>query len=415
MNNTKYKTKIFLLLFSLFPLILAYAGGNESEANKSLQRKALLDAVQKKQDISSVERLAVKEVPVSKTPQPVIEEKPTVTNKSESLDDNELLANTSPTVEYYIVPGDTMDIIVLEEPDVMEETTTKSQKSAQIKDKKPSGAYTINIGDTLEVLVWQTPDLSKNVIVGPDGKVSYPLVGRLQVAGLTIEEVEKKFTEELSKYVKAPQISIMINQFAKDKVEQIGGKISSALDKIGVSRSSITVGPDGKISYPLIGRFQASGMSISQLESEITKRFSLYVKSPKVSIMMTKFIGDKVVILGEVKAPGIYTFSGQINLFECLAMSGDFTEKARKDSVIVIRGSLTKHPEVVRIDMLKIMTKGPNKTGIMLQPNDVVYVPKSFIANFNKFVENMQPLINAASGIISTRQTALNRYNNVSN
>ena len=192
--------------------------------------------------------------------------------------------------------------------------------------------YFIAAGDTMEVFVWKNPDLSKDVIVGPDGKISYPLVGRIQAVGLTIDQLEEKITQELSKYVKYPQVSVMIKEFS----------------------------------------------------------------------------GNKIIILGEVSYPGIYTYKGTINLIEAVALAGDFTKDARQDSVMVVSGNLTYYQDIKRINMSQVIREGTSEGDIILQPNDVVYVPKSFIANFNKFLDNINPFIDRALGVLNLRREIKN-------
>ena len=308
-------------------------------------------------------------------------------------------------VEYYIAPGDTMEIVVLENPLAAGEAPPP--EPVLPKDKGSQKEYAIAAGDAIEILVWQSPDLSKDIIVGPDGKISYPLIGRFQAAGLSIDQLEATIAQGLSNYVKSPRVAVMIRSFAQEKevAKKAEEKKESILDKIGASRS-VVVGPDGKISYPLIGRIQAAGLTITQLEDAIAAALIKYVRAPRVSIMMTTFTGDKLIIMGEVYSPGIYTYYGKLNLIEALAMAGDFTPDARRDSVMVIHGNLTDAPEVTRINMSEIILRGTTDVDVMLRPNDVIYVPKSYIASFNKFLSNIAPSISAATSFMNLRQTA---------
>jgi polysaccharide export outer membrane protein len=181
--------------------------------------------------------------------------------------------------------------------------------------------YFISPGDKLEVFVWQNADLSKDVIVAPDGYVSYPLIGRIKAAGRGLGEVEKEMQDKLTAYVKYPQVSVGVLEFA----------------------------------------------------------------------------GNRIIVLGEVNYPGIYTYKGTINLIEAVALAGDFTDKAHIDSVILVRGNLTKTPKATRINMAKVITRGTSDTDIVLQPNDVLYVPRTFIANVNKCMSDLSTILKNAS------------------
>ncbi|MFH1867944.1 MAG: polysaccharide biosynthesis/export family protein [Candidatus Omnitrophota bacterium] len=82
--------------------------------------------------------------------------------------------------------------------------------------------YRIETGDVLEISVWQVEDLQKEVVVRPDGKVSFPLVGDVEAAGYTIDEMAKDITDKLKTYIKSPQVSIIVNSFGGKKLIVLG-------------------------------------------------------------------------------------------------------------------------------------------------------------------------------------------------
>lgn len=172
----------------------------------------------------------------------------------------------------------------------------------------------------------------------------------------------------------------------------------------------IMVGPDGKISYPLVGRTRAAGLTIGQLEREIKRALSTYIKYPHVSVMVTKFTGNKIIILGQVKGPGIYSYHGNMDLIEAIAGAGDFTADACQDSVMVVHGNLTENPQVMRVNMSQVIKRGTTKADILLRPNDVIYVPKSFIANLSRFLGTISPTISKATSMLGLRE-----YRNIDN
>jgi polysaccharide export outer membrane protein len=275
----------------------------------------------------------------------------------------------------------------------------------------PSVEYFIAPDDEIDIFVWKNPDLTKIVTVEADGQISYPLIGRMQVAGLTASQLEDKIREKVVEQTKFVSPGDEIEIFVWQNAD---------LSK------NVMVDPDGQISYPLIGRMQVTGLTISQLEKEITERLLEYVKHPQVSVTlkkfagrvsvtrkkyagqvsvtMKKFSGNKIIVLGEVAYPGIYTYKGAINLIEAVGLAGDFTDKAHSDSVIVVRGNLKENPQVMRINMTKAITRGTSDARIILQPNDVIFVPKTFIANLNKFINDIGPIITTATNAIDLRQ-----------
>lgn len=298
-----------------------------------------------------------------------------------------------PSVEYFVAPGDSMEIFLWRAAESREIVpsggkTSKAGLAPGIND------YIIVPSDILEIFVWQNSDLSKDVIVGPDGKISYPLIGRFIAAGLTIEQLETTMRDALATYVKYPKVSIMVKEF---------GGLGLQKNILENPPKEITVGPDGELSYPLIGRFKAAGLTLTQLEAKMSEELSKYVRDTRVSVVMKKFTGNKIIILGEVGYPGIYSYQGSINLIEAVALAGDFTDAARTDSVIVVHGNLTLKPEVTRVNIFRAVHKGTSKKDIVLNSNDVVYVPKRFISNFNQFLNDIQPSVNAAMSVFDWR------------
>ena len=72
------------------------------------------------------------------------------------------------------------------------------------------GDYLIGVDDVIEVSVWRNPDLSVSVPVRPDGKISTPLVKDVMAAGKTPKELADIVTDQLAKYIRDPQVSIIV-------------------------------------------------------------------------------------------------------------------------------------------------------------------------------------------------------------
>ena len=82
--------------------------------------------------------------------------------------------------------------------------------------------YRIQPGDVLEVSVWQEENLQKQVLVRPDGGMSFPLAGDMQAAGKSVTEVQKLITERLTKYIPDPVVTVSTLKLDGNKVYVIG-------------------------------------------------------------------------------------------------------------------------------------------------------------------------------------------------
>ncbi len=147
----------------------------------------------------------------------------------------------------------------------------------------------------------------------------------------------------------------------------------------------VIVRPDGMISFPLIDEVKAAGLTISELDKEMTEMLKEYIRFPDVSISLRAMGGQRVIILGEVKSPGVYSLKGRKTVLEAVALAGGFTKDAVLNSVIVIKGGL-KNPHPKRVDLASALKKGKMKEDIVLDSQDIVFVPKKFIADLNYFL-----------------------------
>lgn len=75
-----------------------------------------------------------------------------------------------------------------------------------------SKQYIMGPEDVIEVLVWREDDLSKEVTIRPDGKVSLPLIGDIQAAGLTTENLKETITKRLKEFIDNPTVSVIVAQ-----------------------------------------------------------------------------------------------------------------------------------------------------------------------------------------------------------
>lgn len=96
-----------------------------------------------------------------------------------------------------------------------------SPASAQVvirSEEDPPNAYAIGIGDVIEISVWKSPELSVSVPVRPDGRVSVPLLGDIQAAGMTPLALKEQLATDFRKYVTAPEVSVVIKEINSRKV-----------------------------------------------------------------------------------------------------------------------------------------------------------------------------------------------------
>jgi polysaccharide biosynthesis/export protein len=164
----------------------------------------------------------------------------------------------------------------------------------------------------------------------------------------------------------------------------------------------VIVRPDGMISFPLIGDVLAKGMTVTELDHEITSRLSEFVRAPEVSISLKKIGGSKVIVLGEILRPGVYSVTGSKTVLEAIGQAGGFSRDAVPSSIVLIRGGFSQ-PQAQRLNLSKALSgREVLQQNIALQAEDIIFVPKKFIADLNYFLgQILDPL---AKGAFTNRE-----------
>src|SRR5215813_4489000 len=151
-------------------------------------------------------------------------------------------------------------------------------------------------------------------------------------------------------------------------------------------KKPIPVRPDGNIALDGIGSVRAAGLTPEELGKEIAAKSSKRLRDPEVIVTVTQFAPRRVYVGGQVRAPGIVEFKGEMTPVQAIFERGGFTDDAQKDSVILIRDTGGLEPIIGRINANQFLEEGvPEK--INLVTNDVIYVPMSGIGRADLWVK----------------------------
>ena len=99
--------------------------------------------------------------------------------------------------------------------------TQPASVSSQVAGIDPS-TYRVGAEDVLEISVWREDALKKEALVRPDGGISYPLIGEVQVAGKTVLEIREEIAKRLEKFIPDPAVSVSIFKVGSQRVYVIG-------------------------------------------------------------------------------------------------------------------------------------------------------------------------------------------------
>ena len=149
---------------------------------------------------------------------------------------------------------------------------------------------------------------------------------------------------------------------------------------------TVTVRPDGKISLQLVDEVQAAGLTPSKLDDMLTQKYSSELKKPMITVIVKSFEGQRIYVGGEVNRQGLITIAGNMTPLQAVLNAGGFKETASPESAIIIRKGPENKPVPIAMNLDEAMHGKSGSADFLLQPDDVVYVPKSAIAKANKFV-----------------------------
>lgn len=136
----------------------------------------------------------------------------------------------------------------------------------------------------------------------------------------------------------------------------------------------VRVTNSGYVSYPLLGRVKAAGLSVVELEDYIRDALAKdYIRDPHVRVFVKEF--SNIYVLGQVREPGPYLFKGGMTIVQAVTTAGGFTKIANARKVRVVRTHGDER-EVIEANVSRI-TKGEEED-ILLEPGDTVIVPESF-------------------------------------
>ena len=170
-------------------------------------------------------------------------------------------------------------------------------------------------------------------------------------------------------YVVGPQDVLTITSFDQ---EDLSGKYQ--------------VDADGTFTFPLVGRVKAGGLTLRELEAELKRLLKEgFFKDPQIAVAVETYKSQKVHIVGEVRNPGSYPLTGDMNLIEAIARAGSTLPTASGEALIVrSKGQAAPGPvmpnaentDVTNVD-LKELQSGAFSKNVLLRDGDTIFVPRA--------------------------------------
>jgi len=290
----------------------------------------------------------------------------------------------------------------------------------------PNEEYTLGGGDELSIEVPGRPELSVKVTVGPDGRISLPTAGTVNLTGLTRDQASAAITEAYSKYYKATTASVNIDKYGSNRVMVIGAvehqgfinfeqtpTLLQAITEAGLPQQTLAESPPSTLrsnSGKPMRSFADSlpeecyvyrGPAGNQTVYTVHVRDLLSTGNAMADVRLRRndmiVVPDQqdrfVSVQGEVKTPGLILLRYNSTLPSVLAQAGGLTENAGNARIQIVDPA-TGVTRYVKFEEL-LTPKGVNE--VALKPGELIYVPKRGIAKMGYVFQQLSPITSVAS------------------
>lgn len=143
--------------------------------------------------------------------------------------------------------------------------------------------------------------------------------------------------------------------------------------------TTVTVTPDGSISFPYIGSLMVKGMSLTDIQNDLQKRLADgYIKYPVVTVYLKESKSRKFLVYGEVMKPGSYPLEENTTVLRAISIAGGFTKFGSASRVKVLRQKKGgKGYDPIQVDLKNVMN-GKSEEDVQLNPGDMVIVSEGW-------------------------------------
>lgn len=159
---------------------------------------------------------------------------------------------------------------------------------------------------------------------------------------------------------------------------------------------TVTVQPDGYITLRNIGDLPAAGRTLPEITESIKMAYSKILHDPVVSVNPKDFEKPYFVVGGQVGKPGKFDWRGEVTLTEAIAMAGGFTDASKHSQVLLFRRVSDQWSEARIINLKKMLNSRNLQEDPVLQPGDMLVVPKNALSKIKPFLPTTGIYLNAA-------------------
>lgn len=341
----------------------------------------------------------------------------------------------APDTEGSVDGGTIGESVVVPTEELMGSRTSSTEAKQPEEPDSPAPeldlTYRIGPGDRLMFRSFDDEKLSMDVVVGYDGCVSLQVIPDLKVQDLSREEAEELLREAYSAFYVEPELTLVIVE-RSSKIFTVLGEVAgpgaypyirpiTLMDAI-TTAGGMRVNQRGGDSFiAATGQLvkasiiRHSGFDRQVLEYDL-RGFARPGPSPADTLVLpgdTVHVPESanlVYLLGEVRQPRVYAISEGLTVIRMLSLAGGFNEStARLRHVVITREINDTETKIMTFDVRENMKAG---TDMLLQPGDIIYMPRKRLVNLADFIRRITA---PASAAMSFSQQVMGLYNQAYN
>lgn len=249
--------------------------------------------------------------------------------------------------------------------------------------------YVLTPGDSVDVSVFGEPSVSRTVTIRPDGKITLPLIGEIEAAGLTPPQLADRITTALKTYLKTPQVSVTVSGFQRAQVYLVGAvtrpgpvDIQRGWTVFEVFAMAGGVTPRAALRRATLTRRttgQSFALDLDRLLVKGDRSADFPVEAGDV--IMVPALQGRILVLGAVRSPGPYDVDEGARFIDVIAMAGGPADRAAINNIGIIRNLPEGKATVTPVDMNRIL-RGDMSQNVVLQHQDIVYIPQGALVRW---------------------------------
>lgn len=270
------------------------------------------------------------------------------------------------------------------------------------REKKDNQDYRLGPGDVLDISVWRRPEISRQkVIVAPDGVISLPQVGVMNVNGMTIIEATEDIEFRLSYNYENPDVSVLVREYHNNKAFVLGrvsepGVVNfrgngTLLEALALAGGLPHIGKDTFLTKCAIIRDNDTIIWIDLRDLLDHGNMALNARILNNDVIFIPEAEDEMaMVLGEVEKAGPVMIKRGLNLMDAVMFTGGYTAEANLEKVYILRRDGTEG-EIMQVNLKAMLETGDFSQNYELQKDDIVYVSPTGMRKFNYAMEQLLP------------------------